>query len=386
MPDTATLLCQILSTRYTGELPRGLDRLSEEQWASVVALAQDERVLPTLGGILVAGGLAEEPPVALARFVATSARPLGPLQLAAVTATLGRERNRDLDEQIGLLAEALAMADADGVLLKGAGVLVAEANELRQLTDIDVLIRPTERVPAVRAAMLSLGYRDATLEEYPEPTNVITDEHQLRPMLIPGRAGSVELHRSILQSEYDPLLPADEAAATLVPRGRRLHTLSPEHAALHCIVHAFITDQAYRHYDLSLRAALDLTDILTREKSGGVLRFLLRRAETSEAVLRHSIIAALTMVESLTGVPVTAGCSVVARRRAAAWVRIARRLATRPRLHAAVAHARMVPFAMRVDRMEARVGRPLSQWELAVERVRFLARRTQQARTVIRSG
>ena len=333
----------------------------------VVALAFEQRVLPAVGAELIRRG-ADPVPVELARFLSRQGERVSDRDRALVAHAMNEVRNADLRAQLARALEVLESRGIAALPLKGAAILEAEPAVARELTDLDLLIRDASRVGDARAALLADGYRDTTAAEYQQET-VLPDEHQLRPLVRDGHAGSIELHRSVLQTEYDRLFTVAfaEAHLTMHDAGERL---TPFALALHSILHNRVVDSSTQRLDPGLRSVLDV--IWCARRDPAVPELLLRHADAHPGLVRRSIRASLLVARRIApeiGIPSPEAGEQWW------WVRV-RALDRAPALRAPVGALALLPFALRRDRMEARAGSPLRGWALLVARVRFLGARS----------
>ena len=334
---------------------------------AVTGLAEDLRILSDLGRRLTRTR-GDSIPEGLAVHLSGRGADVSPDAAAEVAYRLAQRRARDLSDQLAAVCAHLDAAGITAIPLKGAALLEHGDADGRTMTDLDVLICPAARVGDAHAVLVSLGYRDASAQEYQSVT-VLPDQHQLTPLVKDGRAGSIELHRSVLQSEFDPLLPEHLLLANLAdtPSGPRF---TPFLSCLHAIIHALIVDNQYRLLVPPLRAALDVQRL--RNQDAQVLDRLREHAARADPEVRRAIAAVLLVVDDLDGSRGRHGAQ------ARWWWWRVRTLSAHPGLRRALGGGAMASFALRRERMEARVGHPLGPVRLLWARCVFLVQRTRQ--------
>ena len=367
MPSSSRLSRLVLLLREMPGGAAGGGALNDPDLDGLVHLAFEQRVLPALGAALIRQG-ADPVPSQLALFLSQQAEPLSARHRALVAHAVNEGRNADLLEQ---LKRTLGVLHAHGISvipLKGAAILEADPGVARELTDLDLLVTDATRIEEAREVLLGDGYRDTTAAEYQQET-VLLDEHQLRPLVRDGRAGSIELHRSVLQTEYDRLFSVAFARQHTAHTGAgdRLTTFA---LALHSIIHNRVVDNSYRRLDPGLRSVLDVIWCSRRDPS--IPERLLQHATANPGLVRRSIRASLLLARIIApelGIPAP-------RARERWWWFQARALYRVPRLRGPFAALALLPFSLRRERMEARAGHPLGAAALLVARIRFLGTRS----------
>lgn len=140
---------------------------------------------------------------ALARVGFLDALPEQVREFLEATRDLNRERNAKLRNGLMEVTEALNTAGIKPLILKGAIALVMPdypGAEDRVVGDIDLLV-PADRSGDAYAAVLALGYRQAT-EAWSRMLRRDRDSlHHLIPLLHPSLPVSVELHTRILHHQ-----------------------------------------------------------------------------------------------------------------------------------------------------------------------------------------
>ncbi len=221
-------------------------------WESVVELASHHLVTPTLYRSLDAKGLLSELPAEVRSY------------LEAVH-ELNGERNRRISDQLRGIVAALNAAGIEPVLLKGAAYLAADLYgdpAARLIGDIDLLV-PGDELPAAVAALATIGYREAGIEDYS-----FTGHHHHTPLVRDGDVAAVELHSAPVARAFARLLPAEQmfAGARRVDLdGGRARLPAPQDQVVHNIVHAQLAD---RHYWLALVPLRPLSDLVRLRAAG----------------------------------------------------------------------------------------------------------------------
>jgi alpha-ketoglutarate-dependent taurine dioxygenase len=122
------------------------------------------------------------------------------------------------------------------------------------MVDIDVLVHPAAIPDACRVAS-NCGYRPLAVTCREDSA-----DHEVAPLVVPGRSGSLELHRSTLMSRHAAVLPDADlwaGASTIEVNSRAQPAPSPTHAFTLLIAHAQFQDDCYRLLQLPIRALYD---------------------------------------------------------------------------------------------------------------------------------
>jgi len=225
----------------TNEEPEHGDR----DWSRLVDLAAQQRVSSILLSQLTSDPAARPAPPAALGALAAEARRLG-------------VRNLGFQRDLAVILGALDTAGVPAILLKGAHLArkVYRHAGLREMNDLDLLIRPAD---AVRAAntLQSLGYQFLT--PYTPSSTYTGGPHHLPRMMKPG-AAPVELHLTLAPSSGLLKIDVDglwRRAVPLEPRSRHF-TLCPEDLLLHICAHS-----AYPHSgEFGLRPLCDVDQIV----------------------------------------------------------------------------------------------------------------------------
>jgi hypothetical protein len=145
------------------------------------------------------------------------------------------------------LSTALARLNELGIKaapLKGAASIASllyDDPAERFLSDVDLLIAP-EDAQASAEALRALGYTD--LRPDPGIRWITPRRHHLPPLLAP-EGFCIELHTSLVQRKFEPMLPSAEVlqrASEAQWRGKTIHFLDPTDRVVHNIVHSQLHD------------------------------------------------------------------------------------------------------------------------------------------------
>ncbi len=309
-------------------------------WPALLDLAAAHRLLPALWAALTARGVRPLPePMRAGR---------SPLAVLARAYEDNAARTRSSRAQLVRVLDARDAADADPVPIKGGHWLLAgwiHDPAARVMVDLDVLVSPARAGDAVRALE---AYRYEALAFDP----VEGGDHQLAPMVAPGRPGAVELHVAPVIGFHRRLLTADELRA----RADVLTVDSVERAVPHAtdalivlLGHAQLQEEAAMLLHLPLRALHDVTnlrpEVLARVDWDAVAGHF-RQARASVALAGFSVAAAELMAVAL---PVTT-------RGGAAWYRAARWAVDHPAAAHRYREAVLLPRALRPARMQRLYG------------------------------
>ncbi|SUZ32344.1 hypothetical protein ROE7235_02100 [Roseibaca ekhonensis] len=219
------LLLDLLSERLTDPCPK----LSGTDWARIVTLAKQQRVLPCLEPALDKAGLAL------------------PAACAIAPATRRGWQMRALSLQAETLRVHTLLQDAGiaHVFLKGI-VLAAFAYPnpaMRPMRDLDLLVRPTD-LPRARK-ILALAGGELQHMAHKSAQNAPEEAKHATPVWSPGQVVSVELHGHLTEpfADLDPHGFARfereiwDRATTVSLGGHDLPCLAPEDMCLHLVMH-----------------------------------------------------------------------------------------------------------------------------------------------------
>lgn len=233
------------------------------------------------------------------------------LQHSGLQATLleNTRRNLLMTSQCLRLAGTLNRAGIRPLFFKGAAALLSLPNAcswerpagFREQIDIDVLI-PSGELPAACRALLDVGYRFQAPSQGPAPATPQEALHRSRfhrhlpPLVLPGYAAPVELHRAPLAPRFHGAAePGDWLHRALPARRQGADFLlpCPEHAILAAVLGRFVGDGFLASADLCPRAVCDYLSL--RPAAAGELdRDLLRRHGGEALALFEALAGALT--------------------------------------------------------------------------------------------
>ena len=198
-----------------------------------------------------------------------------------------RERNRRLQAQLVEAVIALNRVAIEPVLLKGAVHLFTAGDEelgSRMISDLDVCIRPEERIDA-RAALEAIGYsRFAGERQMARPTDVAVVEFHDRPS-----ARSAPYLRSDLRA----------CSPRTVRNGAVARIPTPTARALHLIVHDMIKEGDYSSFRIDLRHLQDLSELA---RSGDGIDWKQLCDVLSDRSARSALVVQSRAVQDLYGV------------------------------------------------------------------------------------
>jgi hypothetical protein len=217
-------------------------------WGPVLDAASRHGLVPALWSALRSSGAVQPVPEQLAGQWRKDPRGRVPVEVAlASTHRRNLDHVNNLCQQASEILHALDAADIRAVPLKGVDAVFSGRYVdpgARTMVDADILVDP-ESVDEAEAVVGRLGYR-------PVPAPAST--HQLAPVVRPGQAGSVELHRALAVERWadivDPAAVLDRSSPA--PGGRR--QASRTDSAVHLVAHAQLHDEGYLLWRLPLRA------------------------------------------------------------------------------------------------------------------------------------
>lgn len=204
-----------------------LETLSDQEWTSLIDMADEQMVGPMLWHRLLSPSLKRALPDQVRQTLTSEQR-------RAATA------NMCIHRDFRKVALALHEHCIPVIVLKGLHLasLVYGDLAIRTMGDIDLLV-PVKDLARAGTVTESLGYEPA----YPylvSPDPVPYSWHQL-PRLIKSGATDVEIHWHIISAEATPTVNIDELWERAVPArlaGVDVQVLSPEDVLLHLCVHA----------------------------------------------------------------------------------------------------------------------------------------------------
>jgi hypothetical protein len=221
-------------------------------WRALLDCADEHQLLPALWAALRSRGVAPLPQ----GLRDTADAPLAILERAYQE---NAARVRDLHDQTRSVLRTLNDTTVDALPIKGAHWLMVGLVPdpvTRVMVDVDVLVPPGQ-VPAAMSALHARSYEPAPVPDDAEPS-----DHQVTPLTLPGRCGSVELHVEPMVRHWRHLLTGDELRADAVDvaaDGACIQIPSATHAMVLLIGHAQLQDETARLLRLPLRALYDVS-------------------------------------------------------------------------------------------------------------------------------
>jgi hypothetical protein len=173
---------------------------------------------------------------------------------------MARAQTEAVQREVAFLRKALAKADVDLVLLKGAAYLIADlpAARGRVFSDIDILV-PVAKLDEVEAALMLHGWATTHHDAY-DQRYYRKWMHELPPLRHIVRTTVVDVHHAILPptARLKPDSAKLLAASRPIGGEARLRVLGPADMVLHSATHLFHNE------DLSqgLRDLADLDSLL----------------------------------------------------------------------------------------------------------------------------
>ena len=255
-------------------------------------------------------------------------------------------RNRDLLDQGEFIEGAFRASGIDSVRLKGWHTLTngwwADVGE-RTMTDLDVLV-PVDRIGQATAVLDQLGYQPIA------SGHTDAADHELAPVHLPGRLGSVEIHRALAVSRWADVLSASEVIAGPRP-------MSTTDAVTHLIVHAQLHDEAHLLGTVPWRALYEFSLVAPRVELEHI------RARFSRHGAQDAFDGFVWLSTELFG------ASVADEVRSVPWrTRAARAMIDRPAIRSQFARAAYAPRALSSDRMRS-IDPESAPWVTRLRRV-----------------
>lgn len=187
-------------------------------------------------------------------------------------------RNMQISAQALKFTRQLNQAGITPLFLKGtARLLTSESENLgfRKQVDIDLIVRP-EELDAAGDVFLADGY---SFCEFPDNSAAVpiapgdtvsaikrsAAHHHLPPLVKPGYATTVELHRHFLPGRFqrnNPLEPLFGSARQVESHGATFNVPSTEYQLIHLILGKLVHDGHLARRTFPIREASDLIDLL----------------------------------------------------------------------------------------------------------------------------
>lgn len=275
-------------------------------WARLVAMAQQQGVLIPLVHALRRDGLLLPVP----RSVSAADRE------AHVTSRLEAAwldhlaRGVDLTDQLAGMVRALADAGIPTMPLKGARHLAAPITawcEARVMRDLDLCV-PADHLAEAVKVLLGLGYRP--IEEG------TAFDHHAPAMALPGRHGTVEVHRDALALGGRKVLPTAtvwDLCETVPFAGAAIHVLPPHWHMLHGLLHHQVAERGHRRRILALKGLFEFASLASSLSVAQWEEIASHMADKGQGVVLGSW---LRQAEILFALPLPAGVPVDATARA----------------------------------------------------------------------
>ncbi len=284
------LLVACLSEAPPPELVARLARVSDEEWESLVRLADWHRVAPLL----------------LRRVQGLSPTPIIPARAAARLREIHQQtamRNMLRLRELARLLRELGGHGIDVIVLKGAYLAGAVYGDpaLRDMKDVDVLVRRRDLALAYRK-LLQLGNIPREGQDLEAQVEMeCARHHHLPPVAMPN-AGPVEVHWSITLPDAPVAIDMDgvwERASETHIAGTRALAMAPDDLLLHLSVHAALQHR----FRMRLRHLCDISAALTHFRDLIDWDRLAKVANASGA--SRFVYCSLRVAESVLGAPVS---------------------------------------------------------------------------------
>jgi hypothetical protein len=243
----------------TGSAPPATpSRFPEWNWDRLVQAAADEAILAAMHDSLNGVGVTHEFPTEVSNLFLTVKQ-------------LNQERNEQILADLKCISCALNKVGIEPVVLKGAAYLVSGIYpnlSTRYLADLDLLLDESH-FPAALEIFRSQGY----FCEVAHPVETLIGNAY--PPLCRAHSVEIDLHRSLCMGVRKSLLPTSEVLSKSLLKqvdGVRFRIPSPEHLAIHHIVHSQIHDFYRERIRPSLRNMYDM--VLLQRRFGNDIDWL----------------------------------------------------------------------------------------------------------------
>jgi len=321
----------------------------------VVELAEECGVLPIAADVAVRHGVIPE--VDVSSVLGDRRSDLSPAAVLLAARQQNRARHADLDAIRDMARAELEKAGVGFRHLKGGALRSAEVwrdFSARPTRDVDILVADAFEIPRIESALQERGFVHS---DDVEKNRAWDDDHHDRPLVFPGRAGSLELHAASLVRQHRGRVSLD------IPGPARDADLAA--TLRHIIVHAQLQDDALLQWRLPLVALLDVAFAI---ESGAITAAIILEG-FDDRIARRAARVHLGEVGRLRGEVIPGG-----RVSALRWA-VSRTLVGRPRLAHLVREVVFAPRALSRRVMSAREGRELGPVALALARWRFVRER-----------
>lgn len=225
--------------------PAGFAALTPERWQNLLALAAGHRITPLLWHRLKQKGLDKIVPEAVAASLKEASR-------------RNTMNNLRLSRELHLLLSTLEAENIPVIPLKGIVLAntVYENISLREMNDIDVLVRP-EHLERIASSLIKMGYPPIQTLSV---NFTMQTKHHLPCFIKKGRA-KIEVHWNITHPNKSYSIDPQglwERAMPVKIAGCRTMMFSPEDMLLHICLHT-----SYLHpFNFGLRPFCDIAEII----------------------------------------------------------------------------------------------------------------------------
>jgi len=177
----------------------------------VIELAEVSGVLPVVADVAVRHGLI--PDVDAPSVLGDRRTVLSPAAVLLAARQQNRARHADLDAIRDIARAELDKAGIGFRHLKGGALRSAAVWHdfgARPTRDVDILVADAFEIPRIESALLERGFVHS---DDVEKNRAWEDDHHDRPLVWPGRAGSLELHAASLVRQHRGRVALDIPAA-----------------------------------------------------------------------------------------------------------------------------------------------------------------------------
>lgn len=318
----------------------------------LIELAEACGVLPVVAEVAVSHGVIPE--VDAPSVLGDRRSDLSPAAALLAARQQNRARHADLDAIRDMARAELEKAGVGFRHLKGGALRSADIwrdFSARPTRDVDILVADAFEIPRIEAALQERGFVHS---DDVEKNRAWDDDHHDRPLVFPGRAGSLELHAASLVRQHRGRVALDIPEPT--------HDADLAATLRHIIVHAQLQDDAILQLRLPLVALLDVAFAI---ESGAVTAADILGG-FDDRLARRAARVHLGETARLRGEAIPGG-----RVSGLRWT-VSSALVGRPRIAHLVRQIVFAPRALSRPVMSAREGRDLGPFAIAAARWRFL--------------
>lgn len=272
------------------QVPGRLATLSLTEWDLLIRQARRANLLARLAaGIFRARAWADVPPAPAAHL--------------SSAAKMAERQNQAIRWEVACIAEALASAGVDLILLKGAAYVMAglPTAEGRTFSDVDILV-PKRQIEAAESALMIHGWQGGHHDAY-DQRYYRQWMHEIPPMLHLRRGTTIDVHHTILpETARVKVNTAALFEAPLPVAGySNVYVLKPVDMLLHSATHLFHEGEL----DNGLRDLFDLDSLMRHfGDDASFWEALLPRAQALG--LQRPLYYAIASVRQLLDTPVPA--------------------------------------------------------------------------------